>query len=82
MDCPYCHAQMVKGLIQSPQELNWIKGEKRKLFGRAFLHEGSIVLSELSIMRGSACVAYNCPACQKIIIDYAAGDNDINDPTN
>lgn len=30
MNCPYCNNEMVKGLIQSPQELNWIKGENEK----------------------------------------------------
>ena len=71
MNCPYCGNEMKKGLIHSPQELNWIPGEKRRLFTRAFLHKGSVVLSELSIVKGSACVAYNCPHCQKIVIDYS-----------
>ena len=75
MKCPYCNNEMIKGLIHSPQELNWIKGEKRKFFTRAFLHKDSIVLSELSMMKGSACVAYNCPNCKKIVIDYADGSH-------
>ena len=78
MNCPYCNNEMIKGLIHSPQELNWIKGEKRKFFTRAFLHKDSIVLSELSMMKGSACVAYNCPNCKKIVIDYADGSMDLN----
>ena len=81
MNCPYCNNEMEKGLIQSPQELNWIKGEKRKFFTRAFLHKDSIVLSELSMMKGSACVAYNCSNCKKIVIDYADGSNDLNGGT-
>ena len=81
MNCPYCNNEMEKGLIHSPQELNWIKGEKRKFFTRAFLHKDSIVLSELSMMKGSACVAYNCPNCKKIVIDYADGSNDLNGGT-
>ena len=81
MNCPYCNNEMIKGLIHSPQELNWIKGEKRKFFTRAFLHKDSIVLSELSMMKGSACVAYNCPNCKKIVIDYADGSNDLNGGT-
>ena len=78
MICPYCDDEMEKGLIHSPQELNWIKGEKRKFFTRAFLHKESVVLSELSMINGSACVAYNCPNCKKIIIDYADGSMDLN----
>ena len=81
MKCPYCNNEMEKGLIHSPQELNWIKGEKRKFFTRAFLHKDSIVLSELSMMKGSACIAYNCPNCKKIVIDYADGNNDLNGET-
>ena len=42
MNCPYCNNEMIKGLIHSPQELNWIKGEKRKFFTRAFLHNLSL----------------------------------------
>lgn len=29
-------------------------------------------------MNGSACVAFNCPRCQKIDIDYADGSMDLN----
>ena len=78
MNCPYCGNDMEKGLIQSPNELSWIKGDKRRLFGRSFLHEGSVVLSELSVMKGSACVAYNCPQCRKILIDYSQEGSDLN----
>ena len=33
MQCPYCGKAMEKGLIQSPQEIAWLKGEKRPLLG-------------------------------------------------
>ncbi len=78
MKCPYCNNEMEKGLIQSPHEICWIKGEKRKVFVRAEFHKDSVVLSELSFMKGSACIAYNCPSCQKIVIDYADGSMDLN----
>ena len=78
MKCPYCNNEMEKGLIQSPQEISWLKGEKRKFFGRAEFHKDSVVLSELSFMKGSACIAYNCPNCKKIVIDYADGSMDLN----
>lgn len=71
MKCPYCGKEMEKGLIQSPQEIAWLKGEKRPLLGRAKFHEGSLVLSELSILKGSAVTAYLCRDCQKVIIDYS-----------
>ena len=78
MICPYCSNEMEKGLIHSPHELNWIKGERRKIFARAEFHKDSVVLSELSFMKGSACIAYNCSNCKKIIIDYADGSMDLN----
>lgn len=78
MKCPYCDKEMEKGLIQSPQELSWLKGEKRKFAARSFLHEGSVVLSSLSMMKGSACVAYNCLSCRKIVIDYSDERVDLN----
>ena len=78
MRCLYCNNEMVKGIIQSPQEISWLKGEKRKFFGRAEFHKDSVVLSELSFVRGSACIAFNCPKCKKIVIDYADGENDLN----
>lgn len=29
-------------------------------------------------MKGSACIAYNCTNCKKIVIDYADGSMDLN----
>ena len=78
MNCPFCNNEMIKGLIQSPQEISWLKGEKRKMFGRAEFHKDSVVLSELSFMKGSACIAYNCQNCKKIVIDYADGSMNLN----
>ena len=78
MNCPYCGGEMDKGLIHSNHELNWIKGEKRKFFTRAFLHEDAVVLSELSFTKGSAAVAYRCAGCKKILIDYGDESSDLN----
>ena len=69
MRCPYCGKEMEEGLIQSPQELSWIPGNKRKVLGRARFHEGALVLSELSFLRGSAVVAWLCRECGKMVID-------------
>ena len=27
MNCPYCNNEMLKGLIQSPQEISWLKAK-------------------------------------------------------
>jgi len=67
---------MEQGVIQSPHEISWKK--KKPLFGRAEFHEGSILLSELSIMKGSAVKAFCCLKCEKIIIDFKNLDCDIN----
>ena len=69
MTCPYCQKEMEKGLIQSPHEIAWLKGEKKHLFAKASLHEDSVVLSELDFWQGSAVTAYLCRDCGKVIID-------------
>ena len=76
MDCPYCRENMEQGVIQSPHESSWMR--KTHFFGRTEFHEGSIVLSELSMLRGSAAIAYCCRRCEKILIDYKDGKCDLN----
>ena len=78
MKCPYCDHEMEQGLIQSPHELSWKKGTKRPLLGRAFLHEGSIILSQLSFFKGSAVTAWLCRDCGKIVIDVSDEKSDMN----
>ncbi|WHH58260.1 PF20097 family protein [Petroclostridium sp. X23] len=69
MKCPYCDKEMKYGVIESPHEINW-KPKKAKLFGAARFHEGAIVLSKLSLLKGSCVEAYCCDNCKKIIIYY------------
>lgn len=69
MHCPYCHAEMEKGVVQSPHEISW--QSKRRYFGRAAFYDDAVVLSELNIMRGSAVEAWLCRDCKKVIIDYS-----------
>ena len=78
MTCPYCNNEMEQGIIQSPHELSWKRGTKRPVLGRAEFHEGSVVLSELSFMKGSAVVAFLCRECKKVIIDYSDEKADLN----
>lgn len=78
MNCPYCGKEMEEGLIQSPQEISWIAGTKKTLLGRAKFHADSVILSELSMLNGSAVAAYLCRDCKKIVIDYADGKSDYN----
>lgn len=69
---------MEKGLIQSPHEISWNKGDKKHLFSRAFLHEGSVVLSQHSFLQGSGVIAWLCRDCGKVIIDVADEKSDLN----
>ena len=78
MKCPYCEKEMEQGFIQSPHEISGKKGDKRPLFDRAQFHEGSVILSELSFMKGSAVTAFLCRDCQKVIIDYSYENADFN----
>ena len=81
LSCPWCGKEMERGVIQSQNELNWIKGEKRRFFGKASFYKDSVVLSEFSALKGSAIIAHRCPDCRKIVIDYADGSTDLNADT-
>ena len=78
MKCPYCKNEMELGFIQSPQEISWKKGDKKPLMGRAQFHEGSVILSEISFLKGSAVTAFLCRECKKVIIDYSDDNSDFN----
>ncbi|WP_024861879.1 PF20097 family protein [Ruminococcus flavefaciens] len=78
MKCPYCKKEMELGFIQSPQEISWKKGDKRPLLGRAQFHEGSVILSELSFLKGAAVTAFLCRECKKVIIEYSDENSDFN----
>lgn len=77
MECPYCKREMEKGLIQSPQDISWIKGNKRKFFRGSF-YQDSVVLSQYSFLKGSAVTAFLCRDCQKVIIDHSYRLSDFN----
>lgn len=70
MKCPYCGNETEQGIIRSPQEIAWLKGDKQHIFNKASLHEGSVVLAGLSFTKGSAVAAFLCRACRKVIIDF------------
>ena len=76
MKCPYCQKEMERGIIQSRDELSWIKKDHKTFFGRAF-QENSIVLSEWGFF-GSGVEAHVCKDCQKVIIDYSKEESDFN----
>ena len=76
MNCPYCGNEMEQGVIQNQYEINWKR--KRCLLGKAEFHEGSVVLSRGSMLKGSAVIAFLCRNCEKIIIDYKDGSCELN----
>lgn len=76
MKCPYCSNDMEKGVIEGPHEIAWKK--KSSLIGRAKFHDGSVVLSELSMLKGSKVIAYLCRGCEKVIVDYSDNTCDAN----
>ena len=78
MQCPYCGKAMEEGVIQSPQELAYLPGRKRPLLGRAQFHDGAVVLSELSMWKGSAVLAFLCRDCEKIVFACAEGRSYLN----
>ena len=71
MKCPYCQKEMEKGVIQSIQEIAWLK--KKHLLAAADLHsrEKPVILSPRSFWKGSQVTAYLCRDCEKVIIDYS-----------
>ena len=69
---------MEEGMVQSPHELSWKRGNKIPLFSRAAFHEDSVILSELSYLKGSAVKAFLCRECKKVLIDYADETSDCN----
>lgn len=79
MKCPYCGKEMEKGFMQSPQEIAWLEGEKRHFLSKADFYEGSVVLSKLSFLKGSAVTAYLCRDCKKVLIDYGDPSSDWNE---
>ncbi|GKX29295.1 hypothetical protein SH1V18_17750 [Vallitalea longa] len=76
MKCPYCGKEMEQGVIQSPYEISWDK--KKHLFGSAHGRKESIVLSESTMIKGCAVIAYLCRECKKIVIDYTDEKCDYN----
>ena len=79
MICPYCGKEMEPGMITNYYEMTWYKAGKRgKLTVRPKNQEDSVLLSDMSLTRGSAVEAFLCRDCQKIIIDYTDGNCDLN----
>ncbi len=67
--CPYCGADMEEGVIQSSQEIAWLK--EKAIVGASWLNEGAVQLAPFPALKGRAAVrAWLCRDCRKVIIDY------------
>jgi hypothetical protein len=51
MQCPYCGNEMELGLVQSPHEIAWLKGDTKHAFAIAAAYKDAIVLSPLNIKK-------------------------------
>lgn len=78
MNCPYCQKEMEAGLIEGSQALHWYRGLKRRRTGIFIPEEDKLLLSEMDMLRGSAVLAYRCPDCKKLLIDYSRPECDRN----
>jgi hypothetical protein len=67
---------MEQGVIQSPQEIFWKK--KKSMTNLADWNEGSVLLSKLSLLKGSTVKAFCCRKCEKVIIDFKDNNCDMN----
>ena len=65
MQCPYCGKEMELGLVQSPHEIAWLKGDTKHAFAIAAAHNIK------NMITGCAVRAFLCRSCKKVIIDYS-----------
>ena len=73
MKCPYCGNEMELGLIASPYQIVWTRGDKKQSLNNVSIPEGSVVLDKYSLksfVEGCAVKAFLCRSCKKVIIDY------------
>ncbi len=73
MKCPYCGNEMELGLIESPYQIVWTKGDKKQFLNNVRFPKGSVVLDKYSLksfVEGCAVKAFLCRFCKKVIIDY------------
>ncbi len=71
MKCPYCNEEMMSGYIQCRDGVYW-SDKKRMVAAIPPIRGNAVDLRTISDgSYKSYTVAYNCPKCKKIVIDYA-----------
>lgn len=70
MQCKWCGQEMLKGYIQCIDGVYW--DEKKRTVARGLVSPSAVKLGEDSPnpFTGGYVVAYRCPKCKKIVIDY------------
>ena len=66
MKCPFCEKEMIEGYVQSARKV-FFSENLADFLGDVYGDE--IVLTDHNFW-GPRCLAYNCPDCKKIIIEY------------
>ena len=69
MKCPYCGNEMELGYIQCRDGIAWGK-KKKPIAALSALGAELVFNNDTGIFSGSSVETYNCPDCQKLIIDY------------
>lgn len=71
MKCPYCNEEMNLGYIQCRDGVYWSE-KKRLVAAMPPVADGSVDLRAIEDGQYKYyTVAYNCPECKKILIDYS-----------
>ena len=66
MICPFCGRPMVTGFVQARDQIYFTE-KKHKFFFAASADD--VILSKKN-MTCPTCLAYHCPDCKKVVIDY------------
>ena len=68
MKCPFCGEEMEKGIIASPEPINWLKEEH--FINQPNKDKGEFMLARGSMGKRTTVEAWACKSCRKVIISY------------
>ena len=68
MKCPFCNKQMISGFVQAAREVFFTEKKHNWLFSAI----DKEVLLSYNNLSSPTCVAYLCPDCKKVVIDYGS----------
>ena len=72
MECPFCHKEMKEGFVRATGSggICWINEEVN--YGAPRSADGFFQIGKAPYLKGDCLPAFNCGACQRILIDYSA----------